>query len=420
MYKYSIILFLIILFFCNLLYSENNDFSKINDIKSKSYYIWGEGTAEKKSEAQQIAENDLLSKIQISINVAKSEMKAEKITQDGSTFVDNYHEKQKSYTGMYLKGLERLVFKKKNKYYVITYIHKDLLKESFDLRKEKIKSFVLSGQKALGKGKIGETLRNFYWGYLLALTYPDTINFSSTLHNKLPPNPQVALTSSLNTLLDGLEISAGLCYKSGDVIMIPLNFRYMDKKIKKLSFSYYSGMGTDYGAVEDGHAEIQLYDKPISRTRKLTLKIEYAYESEMSVDQEIMDIYEIFKENKFNNLKNMNISFPWIKAPSKQKTNEKIKFSTEAIDVLSKRKEISNFFNVLVQYKKLGVITFGNRSDFGNGKNCFVAVTDNKRVMEILYYNGSSFISLNNRETYLNLSEKFSGKRQIWIKEVTF
>ena len=418
--NYYITLFSISLLFCNTLYSQKNKIVKIDELKSNSAYIWGEGEAEEKIVAQQIAENDLLSKIQVSINVATFSEQKERETQEGITFVDDFQKKHRSYTGLYLKGLERIAIEKKKIWYVFTYIHKDLLKESFDLRKEKIKSFALSGQISSEKGQIGEALRNYYWGYLLALSYPDTINLSPNITG-LPSNPQVAITTSLNSLLEKIEINAGLCYKRGNLTIAPLNFKYQNELIKNLSFSYYSGVGTDYGIVENGYVEIPLYDKPTNRTRKLTLKIEYTYESEMSTDQELTDLYEIFNENKFNTLKSVDISFPWIEeTASKKEINKQIEVSTEAIDVLRERNEINEFFDVLAQFKKLGVINFGRRNDFGNGKNCFVAVADDKQILEILYYNGNSFISLNSSENYMNLSERYRGKRQIWIKEVKY
>lgn len=415
--KHLIAIFIFIIASVNLSYGQKDNLQNIEQIKSNDLYIWGEGEAKDRKEARQIAENRLLTQIQVSINIDTYSEQSERETNAGTTFVDDFQKKHKSFTGLYLKGLKSIFLKKKKTWYVFRYIHKNDLKKSFNLRKEKIRSFTFSGQRAAKKGRINEALRNFYWGYLLALSYPDTINFSSSLQT-LPKNPQVALTTSLNSIIEKIEISPDLCYKEGDIVMVPLNFHFSDLPIQELSFNYYSGMGTDYGLVEDGHAEIPLYDKPTSSTRKLTLKIEYTYENEMSTDPEIMDLYDIFKENKFNALKSVSLSFPWIGTTSKRRADEKIKMKTEAIDVLKERKEIRDFLDVLVQYKKLGAVNFGRRSDFGNGKNCFVAIADNKQVVEILYYDGMSFISMNNNKTYLNLSDKFKGKRQIWIKEV--
>lgn len=414
---YSIALSLIILLLCNLLYSQNSVVFKIDKIKSDNSYIWGEGEAEDKNEAQKIAESDLLSRIQISINVATFSEQSEKETQDGITFVDDFQKKHKSFTGLYLKGLDRIVTKTKKQWYVLTFIHIDDLKESFQLRKEKIKSFVVSGENSASQGRIGDALRNFYWGYLLALTYPDTIIFPS-IKDKESNNPQVAITSLIKELIGEIDIVVDICYQDGKIVMAPLNFRYKEIPIKNLSFSYYSGMGTDYGLVEEGYTEIPLYDKPSSSARKLTLKIEYVYENEMTTDQEILNLYDIFKENKFSTLKNINISFPWIKSIPKPAVNNEISINTEAIEVLKKRTEIRDFFDVLVQYKKLGIIDFGRRSDFGNGKGCFVAIADENSVIEILYYNGDTFVNTTTNDTFLDLAQKFRGKRQIWIKEM--
>ncbi|MBU4446855.1 hypothetical protein KJ656_17525, partial [bacterium] len=122
---YSIALSLIILLLCNLLYSQNSVVFKIDKIKSDNSYIWGEGEAEDRNEAQKIAESDLLSRIQISINVATFSEQSEKETQDGITFVDDFQKKHKSFTGLYLKGLDRIVTKTKKQWYVLTFIHID-------------------------------------------------------------------------------------------------------------------------------------------------------------------------------------------------------------------------------------------------------------------------------------------------------
>ena len=437
----NIALFLIILLLFNLLYSQNSDVFKIDKIKSDNLYIWGEGEAEDRNDAQKIAESDLLSKIQISINVATFSEQKERETQEGITFVDDFQKKHKSFTGMYLKGLDRIVTRTKKQWYVLTFIHIDDLKESFQLRKEKIRSYVVSGENSACQGRIGDALRNYYWGYLLALTYPDTIIFLS-IKDKESNSPQVAITSMIKELIDEIDIVADICYQDGQIVMAPLNFQYKEIPIKNLTFSYYSGMGTDYGLVEEGHTEIPLYDKPSSSTRKLTLKIEYVYENEMTTDQEVLNLYDIFKENKFSALKSINISFPWIKSIPKPVARKKVSTNiealtktepfkipnnievykiitkTEAIDVLKKRTEIRDFLDVLAQYKKLGIIDFGRRSDFGNGKDCFVAIADENSVVEILYYNGDTFVNTTTNDTFLDLAQQFKGKRQIWIKEM--
>ncbi|MCK4445732.1 MAG: hypothetical protein KAW56_01475, partial [Candidatus Marinimicrobia bacterium] len=80
-----------------------------------------------------MAESDLLSRIQISINVAEFSEQRERETQEGITFVDDFQKKHKSFTGLYLKGLDRIAIKKKKLWYVLTYISQENLKESFQL-----------------------------------------------------------------------------------------------------------------------------------------------------------------------------------------------------------------------------------------------------------------------------------------------
>ena len=179
----------------------------------------------------------------------------------------------------------------------------------------------------------------------------------------------------------------------------------------------------EYASVEDGLSDVPIYDKITSQSRKLTISFVYAYANEMTSDPEIAGLYNIFKDIEFRKIKNVSVTFPWFKhegksvekAPSKDLMLPEPK--TEALSVLKLRRETVEFLDVLEQYSKLGILRYGRKNEFEDTVGCYVAVANDKEVIEILYYDGLKFISTKSGMIYSDLSKNFKGKRQIWIKE---
>lgn len=385
-------------------------------IKNNREYIWGEGSSRNQDQARRIAETDLIKKIQVNISDL-TEAEFEQSTSGSVPVVrEKFRTRHASFSGFYLKGLERVELKHRRTWTVLAYIHHDALAASMEIRKSKIMGFAQAGLSAADSGRTGEALRNYYWGYLLARSYPERL----AIADDAPENAQIAFSSRINWLLQDIDIKVNDVYSDGDAVMIALEFTCYGKPISELDFNYYSGMGTEYVLVEDGVADIPIYDTPVSRTRKLTLAIVYKYVSEMPTDPEIEDLQVVFGEtSSFKHLKSVKVIFPWIEASGdKSGIIESLDSRTEAIDVLySNRENIQQFFEILGQYKQLGFITYGQKDDFGDGSGCYVAVADREQVQKFLFYNGETYREINTENTYDSLSDKFQGMYQIWIKE---
>jgi|GEM_PF-2510033 len=387
-----------------------------SQIKSDPHYVWGEAEAAKREKARHQAEYNLMTKIQVSMNIS--------ITDIQSEHMDSTEIVQKMYTGMTLRGLQRIYKKQNPKWDVLAYIHEDSLKASFHSRRKKILSYVATGYTLLEQDKIGDALRNFYWAYLLMRAYPYDLTGQGIpgIENKI--HLQVLLQNIINRILQTISVQAEKCYKEGNVAIAPLRFIYKEQPIRHLNFVYYSGQGNEYvplDATDNGSIDIPLYDTPTSRIRKLTLIVEYAYKSEMENDDSIKQLNDIFTSTSFNNLKNVTLVFPWIPPPAEAKKESPpspIVPKTEALEVLyGNRYDTNRFLEVLEQYKKLGILKYGQRKKFGTGKGCYVAVANNSSVADILYFNGKEYIEVKSNNKYKNLHNTFSGKRVIWIRE---
>lgn len=402
----------------SIIFSQDINWAKIAAIKADPDYVWGSGISLSQADARNLADEDLVSRIQVSIAVTTIDEQSEESSEKGISSSELTVSKHRSYSGLYLKGLSHLAGKEGKNWNVFAYIHKDSLAVSFQMRKNKLRSFIQAGLRAADEGNIGEALRNYYWGYLLAKVSPDTINFNPVLN--VSNYPENAAATLIKKTLQNIRIIAEDCYQDGEEIIIPLQFGYQDQPINNLYFNYYSGMGTEYALVEDSRADIPIYDQPVASKRKLTLSIEYKYVNEMESDPEIRSLNEIFKENRFRNLRTIKVHFPWIDKKeeigktAESDTNDLA--DTEILDVLIQRRNLREFFDILQQYQKLGFLVFGKRSDFGNGQNSYVAICDDSQVIDILFYDGKFYRAIQSGNRYASLSPTFKGKKQLWFK----
>ena len=390
-------------------------------IISDTDLIWGEGAGESAEEARQRADSDLLSRIQVSINISQSSKIYEREENETYKIDEEFTKDYSSFTGLYLRGLEHLTKQEGDRFRALAYISKKALDESFGRRKRQINDYIQQGLSAEKDNRTGEALRNFYRAYLLTFTYPDTININFT---GMAPNadPSIALSNKINRIIEEIRVVSDTAYKDRDIIMAELSFKYRSKPVRSLRFSYYSGIGSgDIAEVIAGRIDIPLYDTPELPERKLVLSIEYVYEGEMAVADEIASLYRIFKDKTFNNQKTALLVFPWL-GGKKKKAVEEWKDLTvsypEPVLALAKLHTKSDFERILVQYKKLNKISYGKKDDFNGGINCFVAILDENSLYGVFHYDGMEYTEVTSGRKLLKLFDEFKSKTQIWIKNI--
>lgn len=438
--------FIIILILYSSALAPSSDDTRMSQIKSNPLYHWAVGEAKEREEALQIADQELIEQIG-GVFLASSTVwiRQEKNTGGESEYVSDFKDQIKRCASLYLKGLMHSAIRKQEAWIAISYIHKDSLEVSFQLRKTKIREFYRQALYATEKGQVSEIMRNSYWGFLLSHAFPETLHFQ--LPNlDISEYPKIAFMSLLKTTLADIKISADDCYRDGPEIMAPLRCFFHGKPVNELSFQYYSGGGgMDWGLFEDGTADIPFYDEPSSPTRRLLINIEYAYRNSMSMDEEIEGLFEIFKKSSFNNGKCITLSFPWVKAVelgnmtvsplSMEKNRESItKEKKEAIQYFKKRDEpplfrealelfceiteISEFQDFINQYVKLRVLTVGRPDDFGDGAGCYIAIIEGQQMRDVVYYSGNNYRSIKTGIIFSELNDSLFGKDQLWFKAV--
>lgn len=401
-----------------------------SQIVSDSGYKWGEGTGETVDEARERAVGDLLSRIQISIAVTNRSTTRDRESTDSYEYDRDYVREQSSFTSMYLKGLEHIVRVDGDKYRALAYISKKKLKESFDTRRNQILDYARLGSAAEDEYRLGDALKFYYWGYLLALTYPDSIGVG---FGEAPrgSHAAIALRERIASMIRGISTEAVNVYRDDDVVIAEIGFEYDSHPIENLSFSYYSGLAMDYESVNRGRAVIPIYDKPVNAERQLILTIDYASEGEMYVNDELWNLYEVLGRKELSNTTSVRLVFDWL-LTEKDKARVKHKGEVRKPEVAAKREGVipepivalshmqqtKEFLRILSQYSRLGKLQFGSRQEVCGTETCYVAVVDEDKVLGLFSYDGKQYAELFTRKILRNLADEFKGKREIWMKEI--
>jgi hypothetical protein len=383
-------------------------------IRRSPRYIWGEGINQDKNKAIEEADFDLISKIQVDISVSFKR----RIEESKNGLLDVTSEEKNRFTGLYIYGLERLYFKTEKEHRVFSYILKDSLEKSFERKKGKILDIIKSAQIAESEFRIGETLRNFYWAFLLTHTYPYMLSLDST---NISIDPLIYISGQIRRVIDDINVQALNCRSQGPVIIAPLKFSYQGKSVKSLQFSYCTGQGANCGFVQDSNIEeIELYEKPRAPTMPLALTIEYAYSNEMRLDNEIKCLYNVFKEKTFEAIKSVRLNFPWLdkEIPVKE---EKIKPEKwpRVVNVIASCETRKELFQALRGYLRNNKISVATRWEdlVGPGEKVYCVLFDEKSAVATLCFSGSNFKDVKSFKEIPDLRE-YSGKKIAWFKEV--
>ena len=394
------------------------------NIKNSGEYRWGESIDTDPVKAWEMAKQDLSQKIYVAMSASTiqtaSETEAE-LTKKTEVVI-------KSYSALHLQNLEKLIIpEKQNRVRVIAYISHPNLSLSFEASKQKVRDMVKLALQAESEGRIGDALKGLYWAYLLTHSYVGELDLG--FEGIEIKNARMAISERMTQIVKKIRISSSPCYQKANNVSSALSFFYNDQPIQNIEFGYYCGDYDDFGYVENGTtAHITLYHPLTDHKYRLWLSLEYEYLSEMRNRPEIMNLYEFFKDNKFDLNVLAELTAPWIpiseptefsktskpkqKLPPKPAEKE---WST-TIRVLADISDRSELDEALSDYLKSELITIGNEiSDIPRNYDSYVEIVESNRLT-LLYYDGSSYKNVKTGKLYSDYHEAYSGDAMIiWI-----
>ncbi len=391
---------------------------KIDAIKNNPEYYWGEGQNADASKARERAKSDLASQVQVLIQSSFDSWAEERGGDVSELVKENIH----SFSSVALRGLREYAYKEGKEHVVFAYVDRRSVQEGFELLKSRIKELVRHGETLEQEGCIGPCLRNTYWAYLLSLTYPDSISYRFEGEAQHTSDMPSALSNRLQSLLRAIVVTPNTVYRDGTVLMVPLRFSYHNQPIQALSFSYYSGSHTEYFRVPtEGSVEIPLYSIPSETGFALTLMVEFQYEAGMSQIPEVEEVYNFLaKVEGFNpfpeNKKTVRIHPNPDQMSPPDPPSPELPPTSAVIESLMTCTNTQELLKQLNHYRTSGDLAVGKRSDFLSPDGCYVIVVDKQQVFACLQFVEGQFYDIRSKQPY---SGTFSGKRQIWIRDLS-
>ena len=273
--------------------AQNKAEKEVQRIKADEDYIWGQGRSNTDSKADQLALNDLISKISVTVQSS---------TQlDMSQVSDGYKRDSKSvveavvrsYSAGSLNNTKTIWLNHEPEAYVFRYIHKDELEKVFKEREDRILSYVYTAQNAERECRIDDALRNYYWALCLlkSLQHPNAVKID---HDGVKQTLTVWIPEQINSILVGIKTDIA---KVEDNV-VDLLITYKGKPVTSLDFRFMDGMNYSFvNSAKDGLSEIELH--PGTPTDKLQIKYEYEFAGQMRQDRELEMVSEVFNPTPF-------------------------------------------------------------------------------------------------------------------------
>lgn len=257
-----------------------------NEVVNSGVYLWGEGKGKTIRLADKRALDDLVSQLSTSVQSSFQNVKVEndKNLNEYTQSVIN------TYSTTTLSQTKRIVLNPEVNPTVIRYIHKDEVKRIFEVRQNKIFSFLRSGLEAEKEYRIGDALKYYYWSLILLRSHSQHNEMTYPISDSTEVLLKPELYDRINKLLSNVSYKIKDIEHSSSDEKIRIDVLYQDSLVTNLSYSYWSGR--DWSApylVRDGIGLIERVDK---ESLTIRLRTKYIYDRQSSIDKELSLVME--------------------------------------------------------------------------------------------------------------------------------
>lgn len=411
--------YIIIILFSLVISLSASDEIEIERIKKNTTFSYGEFFGDTLNITIQTAERLLVNSIQTSIHI-KTEISSYQKRHNNIWIYGKQDSTVVTYVSNMplIKGLKYIISKRKKNYHVLVYISNDAILQAFAMSRHKITKYI---DVAIGfeqKLILDKALKNYFNAYLLARNYGDTL-YLFLDGNLYETNPSIVLKNKIESLIKNVKIYTHDLIYDKTLDYLPIECLYLDKPVKSVEIKYYNGVGLDLEKIEDGKALLPIYDSDFKKVIKLTLKLQYYYPEEMKVDPEVENLFSIFGMEKINNeiILNLNekLVFKPVVSIGNHLIENRVNYPIE-ITQLARLEQLSDFFRILKQYSYANKISYGNKSDFVDINNHYIALVDKNKMYGIFHYDGIEYTNVINNQVLKDINAKYSDKRKVWLK----
>ncbi len=296
-----------------------DDSMKANFIKGDSHYVYGEGYGDTPSEAHNMALQNLLAGIGMTVD-------SKFFQNDEETFADGVIEAKStvksvmnSYSQATLNNTDKIEYRdKKGKYYCLRYMNRAELDKMFDQRKDRIDDYVRSALRQEAKGRVDDALRFLNWAYVLlhSLQYPAEAKMNIEGESRLLIN---WIPSKMREILDNVSVRVAEFNEQDNSVNVFVS--YKGEPATGIDFTYWTGEAdSELNSVKDGMGHLT-FGKDYA-VQEISLAIETSYADASQCDRELEMLIGNFKPLKLKEaLKTVGVAGKQIKADKQAKTD---------------------------------------------------------------------------------------------------
>lgn len=312
------------------------------EIQNSKQYIWGYGESTDYDKANKLALEDLVGKISVHV-----ESHFENTVEQKNDKIDDYVKSViNTYSNTTLTNAQEQIYQKRGVYHILRYIKSQNIQTLFKDREEKIRNYIVLGNKAQKEKRIGDALRYYYWAYALDLSDP----FHSQLKTKNDSTSMLIdlfLSDRINALLQKVNFTVSNEYKSvkDNKTIVLIKCTYDGREVEDLDFKYNAGGHiSTLHSVSNGQSEVDLFGVDQTALESLNLMIEYKYLSKSFQDKELSSVLNTVNVPFFNeSVKTIHLST----VANAYKPKEIIKPSFET---LNKLEDSKNYYRKTIKH----------------------------------------------------------------------
>lgn len=210
----------------------------------------------------------------------------------------NFNSLVQTYSNTTLPNCRRLILENgPKKYRVLRYIETSKLRKVFKNRENKILSMIEVARKAENEMKLDQALKYYYWALCLteSLIYPSSLKCFDD--DGVEQVAQVWLPLRIQGILRDLKVVFD-GFVDEEKIDGRLSITYFGKPVASLDYSYFDGVAwSALNSAHDGMGVIEL--RANTEISKINFKIEYTYECEAHIDNEVQQVLDLLDGRNF-------------------------------------------------------------------------------------------------------------------------
>lgn len=284
------LLFIPLLICCLVLYGQNSDAEKAEQIKANDAYVTGDGFGETMDEASSNAIKNLLSKISVGLR-SSLDVKTTEVNNNGDIDMERViNDVVSTYTQGTLRNTDEICIATEPEFHVLRYIKRTEIQQIFTERIERVKDYVRGAVAAEKKGRVDNALRYYYWAYnlLKSVESPSTVKFEYEGVQRFLIN---WIPEQMREIMGKLKMDvASYNQENGEMELL---VTYDENPVTSLDFSYFDGaQWSTPTSAKDGIAQIDM--RPNVKASNIQVKYEYAYQKQARQDAELEMVMNIF------------------------------------------------------------------------------------------------------------------------------